>query len=338
LAREALSLHIPLLHPHLLDPASPEYAYDLISLTESILEDPEIILRKQVDKIKQELVAQLKAEGMEYEQRMEKLDEVSHPKPLSDFIYGTFNRFRGEHPWVGGEDIRPKSIGREMLEGYMSFADYVKRYGLQRSEGVVLRYLSQLYRTLNQSVPELSKNEPVLDALGFFRAILEHTDTSLLEEWESLLHPELVLQRGTQRKIATEKLWIDELIHDSKGFAARVRAEMHLLVRALANKDWEEAVSTIRQDPTDPESLWDAERFEKALEPFYAEYPEMVFTPEARRHQWTQIRTTGDRTWEVAHTLLDPQGDNLWAVLGSIDLRDPDMIDGPLLRLERIGA
>src|SRR6185369_9308344 len=103
--------------------------------------------------------------------------------------------------------------------------------------------------------------------------------------------------------------------HDSKGFAARVRAEMHLLVRALANKDWEEAVSTIRQDPSDSESLWDADRFEKALEPFYAEYPKLVFTPEARRHQWTQIRATGDRTWEVAHTLLDPQGDNLRAVV-----------------------
>jgi hypothetical protein len=113
---------------------------------------------------------------------------------------------------------------------------------------------------------------------------------------------------------------------------------MHLLVRALANKDWEEAVSTVLQNPNDPESLWDPERFEKSMEPFFAEYPELVFTPEARRHQWTQIRSTGDRTWEVAHTLLDPQGDNLWAVLGSIDLRDPDLIDGPLLRLERIGA
>jgi superfamily II DNA/RNA helicase len=321
-----------------LDPAAPEYAFDLLSLTESILEDPDMILRKQVDKLKQELIAQLKSEGMEYEQRMEKLDEVTHPKPLSDFIYGTFNRFRGEHPWVGGEDIRPKSIGREMLEGYMSFADYVKRYGLQRSEGVLLRYLSQLFRTLDQSIPELAKNEPVMDALGFFRTILQHTDTSLLEEWESLIHPELVLQRGEQRKTATEKLWIEELLHDPKGFAARVRAELHLLVRALANKDWEEAVSTVRQDPEDPTSLWDAERFEKALEPFFAEYGELVFTPEARRHQWTHIRPTGERTWEVAHTLLDPQGDNLWAVLGSIDLRDPDMIDGPLLRLERIGA
>ena len=321
-----------------IDPASPDYAFDLLTLTESILEDPDVILRKQVDKLKQELIAQLKSEGMEYEQRMEKLDEVTHPKPLSDFIYGTFNRFRGEHPWVGGEDIHPKSIGREMLEGYMSFSDYVKRYGLQRSEGVVLRYLSQLYRTLNQSIPENSKNEPVLDALGFFRAILEHTDTSLLEEWESLVHPELVLQRGAERKIATERLWIEALVHDPKGFAARVRAEMHLLVRALANKDWEEAVSTVLQNPNDPASLWDPERFEKSLAPFFAEYPELIFTPEARRHQWTQIRPTGDRTWEVAHTLLDPQSDNLWAVLGSIDLRDPDLIDGPLLRLERIGA
>jgi hypothetical protein len=321
-----------------LDAASPDYALDLITLAESILEDPEVILRKQVDRIKGDLVAQLKADHVPYEERMERLEGITHPKPQSDFIYGTFNQFRGNHPWVGGEDIHPKSIGREMIEGYMSFGDYVKRYGIQRSEGVLLRYLSQLYRTLDLNIPELAKDETVLDAQGFFRTILQHTDTSLLEEWESLLHPELLLQRRETRKIETEKLWIEELLHDPKGFASRVRAEMHLLVRALANKDWEEAISTVRQDSDLPETVWDAERFEQTLEPFYAEYGELVFTPEARRHQWTQIRATGDHTWDVTHTLLDPAGDNLWAIIGSIDLRDPDMIDGPLVRLHRIGA
>jgi hypothetical protein len=321
----------------LLERDSETHVPDLVTLVESILENPEIVLRKQVDKIKGELVAQLKAEGMEYEQRMERLDEVTHPKPLSDFIYGTFNRFRGKHPWVGGEDIRPKSIGRELFEGYMSFADYVKRYGLQRSEGVLLRYLSQLYKTLDQTVPEPAKTEGVWDALGFFRALVETTDSSLLEEWEGLLHPEILL-RTKERETAREILWLQELLADPKTFAARVRAEMHLLTRALSMRDWEEAAALIKQDPDEPETLWDAERFEQALAPFFAEYGELLFTPEARRHQWTQIQKTGDRQWSVAHTLLDPQGDNLWAIQGTIDLRSPDEAEGPIVRVGRIGA
>ncbi|HSF40691.1 MAG TPA: DUF3516 domain-containing protein, partial [Thermoanaerobaculia bacterium] len=277
-----------------LEPASETYVPDLITLVESILEDPDAVLRKQVDKLKQELVARLKADGVEYEERMERLEEVTHPKPLSDFIYGTFNHFRGKHPWVGGQDIHPKSIGREMFEGYMSFADYVKRYSLQRSEGVLLRYLSQLYKTLDQTVPEPVKTEDVWDALGFFRALVEQTDSSLLEEWEGLLHPE-ILVRTRHREAAREILWLQELLADPKTFTARVRAEMHLLVRALSLKDWEEATNLVKQDAEEPETLWDADRFEAALAPFFEEYGELLFTPESRRHQWTHIRPTGDR-------------------------------------------
>ncbi len=320
-----------------IEPTSETYVPDLITLVESVLENPEAVLRKQVDKLKTELVARLKAEGVEYDERMERLEEVSHPKPLSDFIYGTFNRFRGKHPWVGGEDIKPKSIGREMFEGYMSFGDYVKRYSLQRSEGVLLRYLSQLYKTLDQSVPEFSKTEGVWDALGFFRALVEQTDSSLLEEWQGLLHPE-ILVRAQERNAAREILWLQELLADPKTFTARVRAEMHLLTRALSLKEWEEAPALVKQDPDDPQTVWDSERFEKAMAPYFEEYGELPFTPEARRHQWTQIRPAGDRQWEVTHTLLDPQGDNLWAIQGAIDLRNPDEADGPIVRVGRIGA
>jgi superfamily II DNA/RNA helicase len=319
------------------EPTSETYVPDLITLVESILEDPEAVLRKQVDKLKGELVAQLKADGVEYEERMERLQEVTHPKPLSDFIYGTFNNFRGKHPWVGGQDIHPKSIGRELFEGYMSFGDYVKRYSLQRSEGVLLRYLSQLYKTLDQTVPEPSKTEGVWDALGFFRALVEQTDSSLLEEWQGLLHPE-ILVRTKERKTAREILWLQELLADPKTFAARVRAEMHLLVRALSQRAWEEAAELVKHDPDDAQTQWDAERFQAALAPFFEEYGELLFTPEARRHHWTQIRSTGDREWEVAHTLLDPQGDNLWAIQGTIDLRNPDEAEGPIVRVGRIGA
>jgi hypothetical protein len=235
---------------------------------------------------------------------------------------------------VGGQDIRPKSIGRELFEGYLSFPDYVKRYGLQRSEGVLLRYLSQLYKALDQTVPDAAKTEGVWDAIGFFRALVEQTDSSLLEEWEGLLHPEILVHTH-EREAAREVLWLRELLADPKTFAARVRAEMHILVRALATRNWEEAVDLVQQDPDSP---WDAERFEEALAPFFAEHGELLFTPEARRHRHTQIRETGDRTWSVTQTLLDPTGDNLWAIQGTIDLRRPDAADGPLVRLSEIGA
>jgi hypothetical protein len=333
---QALSLYLIETLP-LLDAEGESYVFDLITLVEAILENPDVILWKQIDKAKGELVAQLKADGVPYEERMERLEEVTYPKPLSDFIYGTFNRFRGDHPWVGGEDIHPKSIGRELFEEFMSFADYVKRYGLQRSEGVLLRYLSQLYKTLDQNVPEPAKSEPVWDALGFFRALVETTDSSLFEEWEGLLHPE-VLVRTKQREAAREVLWLQELLADSKTFAARVRAEMHLVVRALSQKDWEEAATLIHQDPDEPETLWDSERFEGALAPYFSEYGDIPFTPEARRHQWTQITKTGNRTWEVSQTLLDPQGDNLWAIQGRIDLSNPQEAEGPIVRVVEIGV
>jgi superfamily II DNA/RNA helicase len=329
-----------------LDQQAESYAADVVSLVEAVLEDPEVVLRRQVDKAKQELVARLKADGVPYEERMEQLEEIGPPQPpqpLVDFFHGAFHRFRGDHPWVGGRDIRTKLIGREMLLDYLGFGDFVKRYHLERSEGVLLRYLSQLYKTLKQSVPEAVRTEAVLDALGFFRALIERTDTSLLEEWEELLHPELRRVRDREHE-AAEALWIRELIADPKAFGARVRAEMHLLVRTLAARDWEAAAESVRGGlqaagaPAGGEGEpWDAERFESEMAPFFAEYGELLFTPEARRHQFTHIQRTGDRTWEVRQTLLDPQGDNLWAIAGDVDLRDPHALEGPLVRLHGIG-
>jgi hypothetical protein len=341
-----------------LDAQAESYAADVVSLVEAVLEDPEVVLRRQVDKLKQELVARLKADGVEYEERMERLEEVRPPQPppeLVDFLNGAFNLFRGAHPWVGGRDIRTKSIGREMLEGYLGFGDFVKRYALERSEGVLLRYLSQLYKTLKQSVPDAARSEAVFDALGFFRTLIERTDTSLLEEWEELLHPALRRVRAQEHE-AAEALWIRELLADPRALGARVRAEMHLLVRALAARDWEAAAQSVRggapalaaappedeaaaaPEPSaaDDADRWDAERFESEMAPFFAEYGDLLFTPEARRHQHTLIQRTGDRTWDVRQTLLDPQGDNVWAIAGDIDLRDPHALEGPLVRLQRI--
>ncbi len=336
-----------------LDAASPSYAVDAVTVVESILEDPDVILRRQVDRAKGKLVAELKAEGVPYEERMERLEEVTHPKPLADFLYGAFNEFRAVYPWAAGSDVSPKSIGREMFETFAGFADYVKSYGLERSEGVLLRYLSQLYKTLDQTIPEAAKTDELWDVLGFFRSLVGETDASLLEEWESLRHPELLLEEKTgetQPERRKEASWLTELLSNPRVFAARVRAEAQLLVRALAKKDWEEAAERVHQIPEAGSSAgeagegrggeprWDVERFESAMAPFFDEYGELLSGSEARLHHLTNLRSTGPRQWEVTQTLLDPKGDHTWAIFAGIDLRDGGAPDGPILRIMRIGA
>ena len=324
-----------------LDPQAPDFHLDVLTLVESILEDPRAVLLKQADRAKGELIGRLKGEGVPYEERMERIKEVTHPKPRAEFVYETFNRFREQHRWVRGEAISPKSIGREMFEGFFSFGDYVRLYGLQRSEGVLLRHLSQLYKTLMQSVPERDRDAGLYDALGFFRTVLERTDTSLLDEWESLLHPELHAKEIAARQAAKDALRAHELLDDPRAFTARVRAEMHQLVRALAHRDWEEAAAGVRPgDPDDPalaEAHWPPERFEAALAPFFAEYEEILFTPEARQAHWTVIDETASRTWRIRQTLLDPAGDHLWYLEGVVDLTTGHSLEGPLVELRRIG-
>ena len=169
-----------------LDPGDPDYALDLLSLVEAILEDPGIVLRRQADKRRDELAARLKAKRVPFEERMERLREVTHPRPLTDLIEPTFEEFRRSHPWVRGDSIRPKRVGREVYEDFLSFDDFIRRYGLQRSEGIVLRYLSRLFKVLSRGVPDRFKTDAVFDLLGYFHALLTGVDSSLLSEWERL--------------------------------------------------------------------------------------------------------------------------------------------------------
>ncbi len=327
----------------LLDPESPSYTGDLLTLCESVLENPEAILRKQVDREKGIRIAEWKAERMSYEERMERLEEVTYPKPLADWLAAQFDAFARLHPWVGREDIAPKSIGREMIESLASFDDYVRLYQLQRSEGVLLRYLSQLWRTLESNVPDGAKTELVRDAQAFLRTTIELTDSSLLEEWESLLHPELLAKKKDEREKVVEALWVRQLIESPRVLAERLRAEMHLLVHALAQKDWEEAAERVGAagiegiEGSGAAEAWDARRFEHELAPFFAEHAQLLDTPEARRHQWTRIEPAGDRQWTVTRTLLDGEGDNNWGLRVRVDLRTVAAVDQPLLRMEWVG-
>ena len=316
-----------------LDPASPSHSLDLLSLVEAILENPRPVLFRQVDRAKGQLVAELKAKGVPYEDRIRELEDVTWPKPLAEFLYATFNLFAEKHPWLEAESIRPKSIAREMAESFMGFHDYVRQLGLERSEGLLLRYLGQVYTTLSQSVPEALRTEDLEEIRAYLRAMLEQVDASLVEEWELLVHPDP--SRPAADAAAMPARRERDVAADPRVFAARVRQEWHRLVQALAARDWEEAARCVREDPDD---LWEPRRFQAELAPFFAECGEIVTTPDARRADRTTILNTGPRTWDVMQTLVDPQGDELWCLFGHVDLRQETAPEGPILRMRRIGT
>src|SRR5262249_14999035 len=253
------------------DRATEGYGLHVLSLVESILESPDVVLYSQLDKLKCEKVAELKAARSEYEQRMEELEKLEHPKPDAAFIYGTLNAFAAKHPWVGQEDVRPKSIARELFETCATFNDYVREYGLQRSEGVLLRYFSEAYKTLATNVPEGARDESVEDILAFLLTTLKQVDASLLEEWQSMREQRAELRHEPSRPKP-------DLGANPKALAARVRSELHRLTVALARKHYEDAAEMLASG-----SGWTAERLEDELKPFWDAGLKIDTTPRARQ-------------------------------------------------------
>jgi superfamily II RNA helicase len=312
-----------------LDRASPTYALDVLSLVEAILENPDVVLFRQLDKLKTERMDQMKADGVEYEQRIAELETMEWPKPNRDLTYATFNAFAERHPWVGDTNIHPKSVAREMCETFASFDDYVRDYGLQRSEGVLLRYLSQVWKTLEQTVPVAARTDEVLDILAGLRVLLREVDSSLIDEWESLKEP----AGGAARAPVVARPF--DLAADPRALAARVRADLHRLVRALAARDYETAASLVVADGAEP---WTAERFTRAMAAFWTAHKTLLTTPAARRPNLTRLDAAGPRRFRAQQTLLDPEGDEDWSLDCIVDLAEPKPEGAPLLDLQRIGV
>ncbi len=325
-----------------LDAEDPDYALDVLSLVEAILEDPAVVLRSQAKTLRDELFARLKREGVPFEERMARIREVTHPRPLLELIEPTFAEFRRTHPWLAEDSIRPKRIGRELYEDFLSFGDFISRYGLQRSEGVVLRYLSQMFKVLSRGVPDRLKTDAVFDLLGYFHALVSRVDRSLLDEWQRLLEP---TNSGASTSAADRAVEAYELRSSRRAFVARIRGELHQLVRALAALDFEEAALLVGPDRGGHD--WSADRLEAALKPFFAEHERIDASPAARAACLTAIDESVLAEWTFRHVLLDPEGENMWALHGVVDLGalgDVASDDGeapalrPLLRLDRIGT
>ena len=307
-----------------LSPERPTYGLEVMSFVEATLENPRAILFQQERRLKDTLIAQWKAEGVEYEERMNRLEKVTWPKPCAERIYGLYNLFAEGHPWVSDEHIAPKSIARDMFERYISFDDYVRDLGLQRIEGVLLRYLNTAYKALAQTVPQDMKEAGVLDIEAYLRTTLERVDSSLLREWQS------------RTKGAEESPTHDgpqDISADPKAFQARIRSELHHLVRCLANEDFEGAARGLRQPPED---LWPGERLAGEIAPFIEAHGALRFDHEARFTQHTHVEESGPHQWRVSQTLLSEEGPTLVAIQGYVDLRADTDPQGPLIALWQI--
>ncbi|MBH1988759.1 MAG: DUF3516 domain-containing protein [Myxococcaceae bacterium] len=274
-----------------MDADSPEYALDVLSLTEAILENPRIILTKQVDKLKSAKLAEMRQQGLEYEERMAELEKMEHPKPLRDFIYNTYNAFEDQHPWLKGDNIQPKSVAREMIENLSAFNEYVKEYGLERSEGVFLRYLSMVYKAYTQTIPEPYQNDSFNEVASLLKAVVLKTDSSLLNEWENLLRPQT-----PSSEIELRPQWV----FNEKQFRAEVRAIVLQLVGALGRKDFEEAASIIPYD------------YEKALHAYFEQHERILSNHQARFPIYTRFEKVSDYRYRVKQVILDPQSEHDW--------------------------
>jgi superfamily II RNA helicase len=352
---QALSMYLLETIP-LVDPQQTDYALVLLTLVESIIEDPDIILRKQLDRVKDQKMAEMKMEGIEYDKRMEELEKLEYPKPNREFIYSTFNDFADRHPWVGEEDIRPKSIAREMFESFRSFSDYIRDYELQRAEGVLLRHLNRVYKVLTQNVPDAAKNDQVREMELYLGSMIRQVDSSLLEEWEKMRNPNYRRDESEEVRPPGAEEAAQDITRDTKAFTAAIRNRIFVFLRGLVIGDYEAAIANLstaagRADlpvgpdaqqrvPTDAEGQpWTAERLKAAVEAHQVEHDHICLDPNARNTRHTYVVPAEDKkTWRVQQMLVDPESDNDWVAEFEVDLAQSRVLGEPFLRLRRIGS
>ena len=320
----ALSLYV-VEAVEVLEPDDAAYPLDVLTLVEATLEDPMAVLYRQTDALKSRALAAMKAEGMEYDERMRELDKIDYPKPNAEFLYATFDIFAERHPWVGNDILRPKSIARDMYEQSMTFVEYVKEYGLQRSEGVLLRYLTDSYKALVQTVPESAKTDALYDLCDWLGLSVRYVDASLIDEWELLQSP---IEAGAPPP-ERESDEAPDITKDVRGFTTMARNAVWKLVRLLAFKQYDRAAEALA-DSGDED--WGAERLREAMTDYWAEYDEIQIGPDARSSGQTDIERR-DTEWAFTQILLDPRNDRGWHMVLQVDLDASREAGAPRLRL-----
>ncbi|MFZ2178508.1 MAG: DUF3516 domain-containing protein [Rhodococcus sp. (in: high G+C Gram-positive bacteria)] len=296
----------------LLDKESESYALDVVSVIESTLDDPRQVLMAQQHSARGEAVAQMKADGIEYDERMELLEEVTWPKPLGELLFPAFEMYRGGHPWITEFALSPKSVVRDMVERAMTFAELISHYGLARSEGLVLRYLADAYRALRQTVPTESRTEELDDLIEWLGELIRQVDSSLLDEWESLTDPGA---ESDDQQVAFGADIVRPISANTRAFRVMVRNAMFRRIELASRRRWAELAEL-------GDGI-DADEWEEQLVPYFDEYDTLGTGPSARGPLLFQVEVESE-FWRVRQVLEDPEGDQGWALTAVVDLPESD--------------
>ncbi len=318
-----------------LDPDSPTFALDAVSVIESTLENPRQVLLAQRHLARGEAVAQMKADGIEYEERMELLESVTHPEPLAELLRATYEIYRGGHPWVADHELAPKSVVRDMYERAMSFSEYVRFYNLARAEGSVLRYLADAYRALRQTVPEPMRTEELTDLTEWLGELVRQTDSSLLEEWQALLEPSEAPAGAVRRPGRDDEP--PPLTANLRAFRVLVRNAMFRRVELAARGRWEELAEL------DGAAGWDLDAWADAIEDYEDVHGELSTGADARGPHLLVVREvvdsggSGSRVWSVRQIFDDPDGDHDWGITAEVDLDASDEAGAAVITVTGVG-
>ena len=298
----------------LLDPDDPSYDMDLISMVEATLEDPRQILKAQQRQARDVAIQEMKEEGLEYEDRMERLQEVTYPMPMGDMLAEAFDRYRRDVPWANDYEIHPKSVLRDMVETASDFNGYISRYGISRSEGTLLRYLSDAYRTLDRTVPEEYLDERLEDIVSWLGLIVRSVDSSLVDEWEAAGRTDSDQGSGLDAAPPSQD---DQVVGDRRGLTVLVRNAMFQRVELVAN-DRPERLAELDSDWGYGLRAW-----QDTLDDLYEAHDEIRTDTQARSTDYFSIDQQGEsrnHTWKVRQIFDDVEGDHDWGIAGIVDL------------------
>ena len=274
-------------------------ALAIVTIIEAVQENPAVVVAAQLRKAKDALMSEMKSSGVEYEERMERLAKVEPPRPMKDWIYGDFNSFRTHHPWVGGDTVKPKSVARDLFERSMTFGEFIDFYGLKQSEGAVLRYLSDVYKGLLQNVPVEAGSDELDEIVHWLGTLVRSVDSSLLDEWERLQHPEPLDAAPVDRPPAAT-----DITTDARSFRTMVRNLAFSWIEQVARRHRPEATAQDLDLATDLAGYWD-------------EYDAIDISGDARHaSRFDYDPATG----HFAQTIHDPDGHDEWRLVGQVDL------------------
>ncbi|WP_029069360.1 DEAD/DEAH box helicase [Jonesia quinghaiensis] len=319
----------------LLDINSPTHAVDVVSVIESTLDDPRPVLYGQQRAAKGMAIQEMKADGLDYDQRMAELEDITWPRPLADLLEPAFRMYRQSNPWIIEHELSPKSVVREMFETASSFNELISRYQLDRSEGVVLRYLADAYRTLRQTVAAEHRTQDVDVLIEWLGDLVRGVDSSLLDEWERLSNPEAYVESDASDSVLEDDA-PPPITANKRVFTAMIRNAMFHRVELAARENYEAFDRLASRDG------WNGDQWADALDPMFEEHGDdaIGISAQARSPQLLTITTSTDgnnRLWTVTQTLDDPRQDHDWYIRAQVDLDASDTAGELALRITEVG-